>query len=479
MTRAKISQYSATANDNTDVNGVDIAEGCPPSSMNNMGREIMAALKRFQVGSDGDGVTVGGSLVVSGSTTLANTATLSNVTSATLAAGSASSPTLHAGGDTNTGVYFPAADQVAVAAGGSVAAAFNSHQFMGMRNRIINGDMRIDQRNAGAAIATGQGFAVDRWQADSTQASKLNIQQNNGSVTPPAGFTNYWGANVATAYTITATDTFYFRQMIEGLNVSDLGWGTANAKTVTLSFWVRSSLTGTFGGAIKNSANNRSYPFTYSISASNTWEQKSVTIAGDTSGTWLTTNGTGIRVVFNQGVGSNLLGTAGAWAGANYDGATGQVQLVETLNATWYVTGVQFEVGSVATPFERRPYGTELALCQRYFQKSYDDSVAPGSNVSSTLRGIVVSGTVDSGGSQYTWVSTSLLVTMRSSPTISYWDVVGNATKYSTYNGTTNGRTDNVGAFGTVVASNSVLSVNQAIPANTAAAFAFVASSEL
>jgi hypothetical protein len=273
----------------------------------------------------------------------------------------------------------------------------STNQFSGgafsFKNRIINGDMRIDQRNAGAAIATGQGFAVDRWQADSTQASKLNIQQNNGSVTPPAGFTNYWGANVATAYTITATDTFYFRQMIEGLNVSDLGWGTANAKTVTLSFWVRSSLTGTFGGAIKNSANNRSYPFTYSISASNTWEQKSVTIAGDTSGTWLTTNGTGIRVVFNQGVGSNLLGTAGAWAGANYDGATGQVQLVETLNATWYVTGVQLEVGSVATPFERRPYGTELALCQRYYWRMINggsQAIGTGGYYNSTDIRVVV-----------------------------------------------------------------------------------------
>jgi len=236
-----------------------------------------------------------------------------------------------------------------------------------MRNRIINGAMVIDQRNAGAAISTGQGYAVDRWQADSTQASKISIQQNNGSVTPPAGFVNYWGANVTNAYSVTSSDTFYFRQMIEGFNVSDLAWGTANAKTVTLSFWIRSSLTGTFGGAIKNSANNRSYPFTYTINAANTWEYETITIAGDTSGTWLTTNGTGVRVVFNQGVGSNLLGTAGAWAGANYDGATGQVNLVATSGATWYITGVQLEVGSSATSFEYRPYGTEVSLCQRYY----------------------------------------------------------------------------------------------------------------
>jgi hypothetical protein len=243
-----------------------------------------------------------------------------------------------------------------------------------MRNRIINGAMVIDQRNAGAAIATGQGYAVDRWQADSTQASKISIQQNNGSVTPPAGFVNYWGANVTNAYSVTSSDTFYFRQMIEGLNVSDLAWGTANAKTVTLSFWIRSSLTGTFGGAIKNSANNRSYPFTYTINAANTWEYETITIAGDTSGTWLTTNGTGVRVVFNQGVGSSLLGTAGAWAGANYDGATGQVNLVATSGATWYITGVQLEVGTQATSFEYRQYGTELALCQRYYFKVFPNA---------------------------------------------------------------------------------------------------------
>ena len=244
-----------------------------------------------------------------------------------------------------------------------------------MRNRIINGAMTIDQRNAGAAISTGQGYAVDRWQADSTQASKINIQQNNGSVTPPAGFVNYWGANVTNAYSVTSGDTFYFRQMIEGNNVADLAWGTANAATVTLSFWIRSSLTGTFGGAIKNSANNRSYPFTYTINSANTWEQKSITVAGDTSGTWLTTNGTGVRVVFNQGVGSSLLGTAGAWAGANYDGATGQVNLVGTLNATWYITGVQLEKGTQATGFEYRMYGAELANCQRYFYRKTSDDV--------------------------------------------------------------------------------------------------------
>ena len=135
---------------------------------------------------------------------------------------------------------------------------------------------------------------------------------------------------------------------------------------MTVSFWVRSSLTGTFGGALRNNDATRSYPFTYIISAANTWEYKTITIAGDTSGTWLTDNGVGIRLVFGLGVGSTLSGTAGAWAAADYQSATGAVSVVGTLNATFYITGVQLEAGSVATPFERRPYGTELAHCQRY-----------------------------------------------------------------------------------------------------------------
>jgi hypothetical protein len=247
----------------------------------------------------------------------------------------------------------------------------STNQFSGgafsFKNRILNGDMRIDQRNAGAAVTpTGFQYTVDRWFFDASQASKFTIQQNAGSITPPAGFTNYLGLTVASSVSIGASDYFMTGQTIEGFNVADLNWGTANAKSVTLSFWVRSSLTGTFGGAVKNSAANRSYPFTYSVSASNTWEQKTVAIAGDTTGTWVTNNGAGLVLLFGLGVGSTLSGTAGAWAGANYLSATGATSVVGTNGATFYITGVQLEAGSVATPFERRPYGTELALCQRY-----------------------------------------------------------------------------------------------------------------
>jgi hypothetical protein len=266
----------------------------------------------------------------------------------------------------------------------------------GFRNRIINGDMGIDQRNAGASVSTSSGtlvYTLDRWAANYSQTSKYTVQQNAGSVTPPTGFTNYLGVTSTSAYSVLSGDYFMVNQRIEGFNVADLGWGTANAAAVTLSFWVRSSLTGTFGGVITNSAQNRSYPFTYTISAANTWELKTITIAGDTTGTWLTNNGQGLFVNFGLGVGSTYSGTAGAWSGSNLYSATGATSVVGTNGATFYITGVQLEVGSVATPFERIDYGTELALCQRYYFKLTPKNTgyfSSGYNNSTTVhRGIV------------------------------------------------------------------------------------------
>jgi hypothetical protein len=249
----------------------------------------------------------------------------------------------------------------------SEAGLSSGAQFNGFKNRIINGAMVIDQRNAGAAVTANGSFPVDRMRIFNSSDGAFSAQQDSSA---PDGFVNSVKVTTTTADgTLTGTQNLQFTQRIEGTNVADLGWGTASAAPVTLSFWVRSSLTGTFGGSLRNSAGTRSYPYTYTISVADTWEYKTVTIAGDTSGTWLTTTGIGLIVFFGLGVGPDVSGTAGAWAGVNYLSATGAVSVIGTLNATWYVTGVQLEKGSTATSFDYRPYGTELALCQRYFEK--------------------------------------------------------------------------------------------------------------
>lgn len=252
---------------------------------------------------------------------------------------------------------------------------------MGFRNRIINGDMRIDQRNAGALVsgATGGTYVLDRWKfwANATGAAYA-VQQSTIS---PAGFTNSLALTQTASQSPTGSDYSIFAQYIEGYNVADFGWGSAGATAVTLSFWVLSSLTGTFGGAVSNSSQARSYPFTYTISAANTWEYKTITIPGDTTGTWIKNNGAGILLFWQLGVGSTYLGTAtGAWQAATYLGATGATQITATNGATLYITGVQLEKGSTATAFDYRPYGAELQLCQRYYEKSYDLGTALGTS---------------------------------------------------------------------------------------------------
>jgi hypothetical protein len=265
------------------------------------------------------------------------------------------------------------ANQILDAAGGNTATINGmtptAQSLQGFRNRIINGNMVIDQRNNGASVTIGNAgnlvFTLDRWAAYCDQNSKFSVQQ---STTAPTGFINSLFVTSLSAYSVGSSEVFGLQQTIEGFNVADLGWGTANAQTITLSFQVRSSLTGTFGGALRNDANNRSYPFSFTINSANTFETKTITIAGDTSGTWLTNNNAGIRLWISLGAGATFSGTAGAWAAANSVQPTGSVSVVGTNGATFYITGVQLEAGSVATPFERRDYGRELIMCQRYYQ---------------------------------------------------------------------------------------------------------------
>ena len=290
--------------------------------------------------------------------------------------------------------------------------------YTGFKNRIINGTMVVAQRTT-SAVTTNDSYPVDRWNIGNSTDGNFSALQDSDA---PAGFNKSVKFTITAAdASVTGTQSLFMVQPIEGYNIADLNWGTANAKAVTLSFWVRSSVTGTFSGSLMNGSVNRAYPFTYTINSANTWEQKSITIAGDTTGTWSTDNSGGILLYFSLGTGSTRLGTAGAWAGSRLQGATGETALVNTLNATWYVTGVQLEKGSTATTFDYRPYTTELTLCQRYYQ-----TIGAISAIGSFYSSTTVSG------------SFLFPVVMRSAPTVgqtgtlNFTDTGGNYTQSST-----------------------------------------------
>ena len=236
---------------------------------------------------------------------------------------------------------------------------------LGVRNLIINGDMRIDQRNAGASVSSNNSYAVDRLRNVFTSSGSFTAQQ---STTAPDNFTNSVVWTVGSAASATSSQVANMQYRLEGNTLYQLGLGTSAAKTMTLSFWVRSSVTGTYCAAFINSAADRAYVAEYSISSADTWEQKSITLTGDTSGTWLTTNGIGLRIQFDLGSGSDYNATANTWVGANDFRTTNQTDFINNAGATFYITGVQLEVGDTATPFEHRPYDMELQRCQRYYE---------------------------------------------------------------------------------------------------------------
>ena len=276
------------------------------------------------------------------------------------------------------------------------------------RNKIINGDMRIDQRNTGASVTAGSAYTLDRWNVDRVwTGTTVTIQR---STTAPSNFTNSLVATVSTGAAVAAASYFSIQQYVEGYNFADLNFGTASAKSFTVSFWVRSSATGDYGVGFRNSAFNRSYWTTYTINAADTWEYKTVTVAGDTTGTWYTDNSYGINLIFSLGCGSTSKAASnGSWQSGNKLGAVGQTDLIATTGATFYITGVQLEVGSVATPFEHRSYGDELARCQRYFtllggsNGAYDTMSTGGANTSTTA-----------------YIPHRLPVTMRAAPSLTF-----------------------------------------------------------
>jgi hypothetical protein len=295
------------------------------------------------------------------------------------------------------------------------------------KNRIINGAMVIDQRNAGASVSVGTAtgtYTLDRWRVYHDTAIASNITAQQSTTVPTTGYINSQILTNGTAATAAAGDANVIQQRVEGLNVADLNFGSATAATVTLSFWVRSSLTGTFAVTLSNSAQNRSYVSTYAISAANTWEQKTVTVAGDQSGTWLTTSGIGLIASWDLGSGTSLNTTAGAWQAGQYFRTSACTNFIGTTGATFYITGVQLEKGSTATSFDYRSYGTELALCQRYLP-AYNWS--SGSNNFFGTGGFVNTSIAD--------IAYFFKVAARVIPTGITTSTVGNFT-LSTYDGT-------------------------------------------
>jgi len=301
---------------------------------------------------------------------------------------------------------------------------------IGMRNRIVNGDMRIDQFSSGTGVTINSsgpgtfGFqtGADKWKGIGTTAAGAFLMQQ-ASATPPNGYTNYIRATVSTADASPAAGSQYgICSSIEGTYCQDLQFGLVTTQSVTVSFWVRSSLTGAFSGALRNATPNRSYPFSYTINAANTWEYKTVTMQVDQTGTWLTTTGIGVNLVFDLGSGSTGRGTANAWNGNNNLGVTGAASLIGTNGATLDLTGVQLEPGTVATAFEQRPIGDMLRLCQREYAKSFLQATAPAQNVginTGAPYGIV--GLAGATGGSYI-IPIRFPVVMRATPSITLYN---------------------------------------------------------
>jgi hypothetical protein len=377
-----------------------------------------------------------------------------------------------------------ASPAIVLAADGSATAqlsSINGGPISGTRNRIINGDMRIDQRNNGAAVTVSGAnpslFCVDRW-AGRQEASSgaFTLQQ---STVAPTGFVNSLVATVTTADTsLTSNEGYSIYQAIEGFNSADLDWGTANAQFVTVSFWVRSSVTGSFSFMLLNDAFGRNYGALYTINSANAWEYKTVVVPGDTSGTWLTNSNAGIRVGFGLGAGINRTVSAG-WSSPavlnTKSKVTGGLDWIGTNGATFYITGVQLEPGTVATPFERRSFGQELALCMRYLERSYDNGVVPGTV---TANGQVAEATF---GDASGFHSSSFLYTVpkRAAATVNIWSPsVANTSNAYVYAGPYVGGAN--AALGWNTQKGFQLVTNTYAPsAGSARVFHFVASAEL
>ena len=257
----------------------------------------------------------------------------------------------------------------------SQAGLSSGAQFNTFKNRIINGDMRIDQRNAGASYAqsTTVLYGLDRWKTDiDTGSGRWSVQQVSDA---PTGFTKSLKVTITTQESQPSSALHQIYQIIEGYNVADLAFGTANAAAITVSFWVKASVIGTY--SLNAASEDYAYTTSYVVNSANTWEYKTVTISGATAGTWPTDNSVSMFLEFAIGGGTSQIRTANTWSSQINTGiVSGSVYLPATSGATFQITGVQLEKGSTATGFDYRPYGTELALCQRYYETAFEGLAA-------------------------------------------------------------------------------------------------------
>jgi hypothetical protein len=359
----------------------------------------------------------------------------------------------------------------------------NDGPISGARNRIINGDCRIDQRNAGrvvTSVGAGTTYVVDRWSVYSGLGGIFKAGQSLNSVSPPVGFSSYIGVqNIS----VSSSNINTLQQTIEGFNFADFDFGKPTAKPITVSFWMYSSLAGLHGGTFMNGDQTRIFPFSWNYTSSNTWQYVTTTIPGDTSGTWIgSTNAGAASLIFCLGGGTALFsGTAGSWissVGGGTYGVTGQVNLANSANSTFYVTGVQLESGTVSTPFERRSYGQELALCQRYYQQS--NPLVAASALYNTNTGYVYQPAWNYSGSNGIVGQVRLPVVMRAAPTIAIYVAQGQTTsagKLNIYQGSW--QTADAGIEGTGAQSFNVNNTNTGTAGNTLIQFHYTASIEI
>ena len=260
------------------------------------------------------------------------------------------------------------------------------------RNLIINGDFKVWQRGTSGTTAGNTAYYTDRFAVTANHSGKFDVAQ---STTAPQGFNYSKKLTVNTTKASLSTyDISGIWYKLEGYDAHKLNWGTSNAQDITLSFYVRSSVTGTYSIGIRNAGTyNKSFVSEYTISTADTWERKTINISGETSGTWATTSSGSIEILFSLGTGTGYQSSnLDSWEATSNLSSSNNVNLVATSSATFYITGVQLEVGSVATPFEHRSYGEELYRCQRYYRSYARDVrdnnvliIAIGYNVNTSL----------------------------------------------------------------------------------------------